>query len=82
MIALGAENGATAGVGRANVTRSRTRPAAGGAPGLSLGILSTFSIVRGQDEAQFGTYRTRDLILTYMNTLAVTLVPAEKLIYW
>ena len=34
-------------------------------------ILTTFPIVQREDEAQFGTYRTRDLILAYMNTLAV-----------
>ena len=33
-------------------------------------ILNTFPIVRRQDEAQFGSYRTRDLILAYMNALA------------
>ena len=33
-------------------------------------ILSTFPIVRREDEAQFGTYRTRDLILAYMHALA------------
>ena len=33
-------------------------------------ILGTFPIVRRQDEAQFGRYRTRDLILAYMNALA------------
>ena len=33
-------------------------------------ILSTFPIVRREDEAQFGRYRTRDLILAYMNALA------------
>ena len=32
-------------------------------------ILSTFPIVRRQDEAAFGAYRTRDLILAYMNAL-------------
>ena len=32
-------------------------------------ILSTFPIVRRQDEAQFHTYRTRDMILAYMNAL-------------
>ena len=34
-------------------------------------VLSTFPIVRREDEAQFGAYRTRDLILAYMNALAV-----------
>ena len=33
-------------------------------------ILSTFPIVRREDEAQFGQYRTGDLILAYMNALA------------
>ena len=36
-------------------------------------ILSTFpivQIVQWEDEAQFGTYRTRDLILAYMNAIA------------
>ena len=32
-------------------------------------VLGTFPIVRRTDEAQFGTYRTRDLILAYMNAL-------------
>ena len=34
-------------------------------------VLSTFPIVQREDEAEFGTYRTRDLILAYMNALAV-----------
>ena len=33
-------------------------------------ILSTFPIVRREDEARFGTSRTRDLILAYMNALS------------
>ncbi len=33
-------------------------------------ILGTFPIVRREDEKEFGTYRTRDLILAYMNALA------------
>ena len=33
-------------------------------------LLSTFPIVRREDEEAFGSYRTRDLILTYMNALA------------
>ncbi len=33
-------------------------------------ILDTFPIVRRQDEAKFARYRTRDLILAYMNALA------------
>ena len=33
-------------------------------------VLSTFPIVQRDDEKQFGRYRTRDLILAYMNALA------------
>ena len=33
-------------------------------------ILATFPIVRREDEAAFGTYRTRDMTLAYMNALA------------
>ena len=33
-------------------------------------ILNTFPIVRRQDKAAFGTYRTRDMTLAYMNALA------------
>ena len=33
-------------------------------------VLSTFPIVRRDDEAEFGSYRTLDLILAYMNALA------------
>ena len=33
-------------------------------------VLNTFPIVRRADEAAFGRYRTRDLILAYMNALA------------
>ena len=33
-------------------------------------VLGTFPIVRKEDEAAFGSYRTRDLILAYMNALA------------
>ena len=33
-------------------------------------VLETFPIVRRQDEAEFGRYRTRDLVLAYMNALA------------
>ena len=33
-------------------------------------VLDTFPIVRRQDEARFGSYRTRDLALAYMNALA------------
>ena len=32
-------------------------------------VLGTFPIVRKQDEAAFGSYRTRDLVLAYMNAL-------------
>ncbi len=34
-------------------------------------ILDTFPIVRRQDEKEFGDYRTKGLILAYMNALAV-----------
>ena len=33
-------------------------------------VLDTFPIVRREDEAAFGTYRTRDITLAYMNALA------------
>ena len=33
-------------------------------------VLDTFPIVREQDEAEFGRYRTRELVLGYMNALA------------
>ena len=33
-------------------------------------ILDTFPIVREQDEEEFGSYRTKELILAYMNALA------------
>ena len=33
-------------------------------------VLSTFPIVQREDDATFGKYRTRDLILSYMNALA------------
>lgn len=33
-------------------------------------ILDTFPIVRAADEAAFGRYRTRELVLGYMNALA------------
>ena len=33
-------------------------------------ILSTFPIIQRQDQAAFNRYRTKDLILAYMNTLA------------
>ena len=33
-------------------------------------VLDTFPIVRREDKAAFGRYRTRDLILAYMSALA------------
>ena len=33
-------------------------------------ILSTFPIIKRKDEAEFGRYRTKELILAYMNALA------------
>ena len=33
-------------------------------------VLETFPIVRRQDDAEFGRYRTRDLVLAYMNALS------------
>ena len=33
-------------------------------------VLDTFPIVRRQDEAEFGTYRTKGMVLAYMNALA------------
>ncbi len=33
-------------------------------------VLSTFPIVRREDEAAFGRYRTREMILAYMSALA------------
>ena len=33
-------------------------------------VLDTFPIVRREDEAAFDSYRTRDLILAYMNALS------------
>ena len=33
-------------------------------------VMSTFPIVRRQDEEEFGSYRTRDLVLAYMSALA------------
>ena len=33
-------------------------------------VLDTFPIVRREDKAAFGHYRTRDLILAYMNALS------------
>ena len=34
-------------------------------------VMSTFTIVRKEDEDEFGSYRTRDLVLGYMNAIAV-----------
>ena len=33
-------------------------------------ILDTFPIVRRQDEQEFGSYRTKEMVLAYMNALA------------
>ena len=33
-------------------------------------MLDTFPIVRRQDEGAFGKYRTKEMILAYMNALA------------
>ena len=33
-------------------------------------VLDTFPIVRREDEAAFGSYRTKEMILAYMNALA------------
>ena len=33
-------------------------------------VMETFPIVRREDEAAFGSFRTRDLVLAYMNALA------------
>ena len=33
-------------------------------------VLDTFPIVRRHDETQFGRYRTRDLVLAYMDALS------------
>ena len=33
-------------------------------------VLDTFPIVRRKDEAEFGSYRTRELVLAYMSALA------------
>ena len=40
-------------------------------------VLSTFPIVQREDEAESGTYRTRNLVLAYMNALAAGDVEAE-----
>ena len=32
--------------------------------------MDTFPIVRRQNESEFGSYRTRDMVLAYMNALA------------
>ena len=33
-------------------------------------VMDTFPIVRRQDESAFGSYRTRDMVLAYMNALS------------
>ena len=33
-------------------------------------VLDTFPIVRREDEKEFGTYRTKEMVLTYMNALS------------
>ena len=33
-------------------------------------VLETFPIVRREDEAAFGSFRTRNLVLAYMNALS------------
>ena len=33
-------------------------------------VMETFPIVRREDEAAFGSFRTRDLVLAYMNALS------------
>ena len=33
-------------------------------------VMETFPIVRRQDESAFGSYRTRDMVLAYMNALS------------
>ncbi len=33
-------------------------------------VLNTFPIVRREDEKEFGSYRTREMVLAYMNALA------------
>ena len=40
-------------------------------------VLGTFPIVRRQDEAEFGSYRTRELVLAYMNALTAGDVETE-----
>ena len=40
-------------------------------------MLGTFSIVRRQDEVEFDRYRTRELVLAYMNALAAGDVETE-----
>ena len=40
-------------------------------------IYSTFPIVQRQDEAEYGTYRSRDLCLAWMNALAAGSPDAE-----
>ena len=33
-------------------------------------VLDTFPIVRRQDEAEFGSYRTKEMVLEYMSALS------------
>ena len=40
-------------------------------------VMETFPIVRRQDEAEFGKYRTRDMVLVYMNALSAGDVRAK-----
>ena len=42
-------------------------------------ILSTFPIVREKDEAVFGRYRTRDLILAYLQRIASGVLSHERM---
>ena len=40
-------------------------------------VMETFPIVRRQDESAFGSYRTRDMVLAYMNALSAGDVETE-----
>ena len=40
-------------------------------------VMDTFPIVKRQDEAEFGKYRTRDMVLAYMNALSAGDVRAK-----
>ena len=33
-------------------------------------VMDTFPIVRREDEKEFGTYRTKEIVLAYMNALS------------